>query len=474
MKEIVASKRVMFAPTNATSWSEMLSLAKEVRNHADVLFLVGNEINTDKYVEDVINNRFELIDVRGKSLSKPEDEQTEQQSFIHKIKKWVKKSNGLWGIAADLYLKLQNSIISTVLIKRRVEQLQKQIAWCKKTLIDKKIDSVVVYDDRSGYITLPLIKACKDLGIRSLIVPVALVVGPDSLLIMRRNRKEHQQCHKFRDIRGMEQQCLYDNVSRQWLSFYSFFTSMTFNITEMLPVNPWVLGGGLVSTVLADGEDARKRYIVHGCSPDKITITGHPSHDSLLCTYNNRDNVKKKVCEKYNIVLEKKIVIVSLPQLAEHDLLPWKEHWAEIHYICRVLSSLDATILASLHPKMKAELYQFIENEYGVTIVHERLKDVLPIADIFLATFSSTVQWAILCKIPTIVFDFYDLNYDVYNWAKSLAVIDEKSKFEDYLKRMVGDDKALARKKKQATDDALMISPFDGNCTGRIIEQILD
>ncbi len=473
MKGVAALKRVMFAPTNATSWSEMLSLAIELRNHADVLFLVGTEINTEKYVEEVIKNRFDLIDVRGKSPSIVKDEQIEQQSVILTIKKWVLKNDSLRDLAIAIYLKLQNSIMSTVLIKRRVDNLQKLVAWCKKTLIEKEIDTVAVYDDRSGHTTMPLLKACEELGVRSLIVPVVLAVGPDSLLMMRRNRKEHQQCHKFRDIHGMEQQCMYDNVSRQWLSFYTFFTSMAFNTSGMLSANPWILGGGLVSTVLADGEDTRRRYIEHGCSPDKIAITGHPSHDGLLCTYNNRDNVKKMLCEKYDIVLEKKVVIVALPHLGEHGLLPWKEHWEEIRYICHVLSSLDATILVSLHPKMEPEQYQFIEKEYGITIVHERLKDVLPIADIFLATFSSTVQWAILCKIPTIVFDFYDLNYNVYNWAKSLTVINNKSKFEDYLKKMVGDDELLAARKKQAKDDALMISPFDGNCTSRIIKQIL-
>ena len=82
------SEKVLFAPGNASSWSEMSGLAKSLQDRVDVIFLVGNDINTEKYVKEAMENQFDLIDVRGVKLTTIRSQQIEQQPFIYKIKKY--------------------------------------------------------------------------------------------------------------------------------------------------------------------------------------------------------------------------------------------------------------------------------------------------------------------------------------------------------------------------------------------------
>jgi len=131
-------------------------------------------------------------------------------------------------------------------------------------------------------------------------------------------------------------------------------------------------------------------------------------------------------------------------------------------------------VLISLHPKMDISKYRFIEIDYGIPILTEPLKDILPAADCFAATFSSTVEWAVLCEIPSIVFDFYGLNYDMYDNYDGIVLVKKKPDLEDFLVKIQNDEiysqqLSLAHRKNVAE-----LSPFDGKCTERIVKACCD
>ena len=112
---------------------------------------------------------------------------------------------------------------------------------------------------------------------------------------------------------------------------------------------------------------------------------------------------KKSILEKYQLDNESEIVIIALPQFVEHNELPWREHWEEIHFLLKTLDGQpNKNILISLHPRMDKKNYTFLEHQYDVKILNERLADVLPIADLFVATYSGTVMGCI-CGVKSVV-----------------------------------------------------------------------
>jgi hypothetical protein len=118
--------------------------------------------------------------------------------------------------------------------------------------------------------------------------------------------------------------------------------------------------------------------------------------------------------------------------------------------------------------------YRFIELDYDIPIVTEPLSEILPAADCFSATFSSTVEWAVLCKIPSIVFDFYGFDYDMYDDYDGVVLVKEKADLKNVLNKIKCNQAyrqhlSLAHKKKAAE-----LSPFDGKCAKRIIAACCD
>ena len=137
------------------------------------------------------------------------------------------------------------------------------------------------------------------------------------------------------------------------------------------------------------------------------------------------------------------------------------------------LLEMEANCLISLHPKMDLRRYRFIEAEYGIPISTERLVDILPAAGIFAATFSSTVQWAVLCRVPTVLFDFYGFNYPMYESLKGVKVVTDKMAFAPHLRRLLLNQEYYLEMSSEQEKMAACISPFDGRCMERILAVIL-
>ncbi len=109
-----------------------------------------------------------------------------------------------------------------------------------------------------------------------------------------------------------------------------------------------------------------------------------------------------------------------------------------------------------------------IKNASAYTMV-----SVLPAADIFLATFSSTVLWALLCHIPVILFDFYGLGYNTYDLVDGVESVREKKAFVPSIRKLIQDSEHYTNMVQKQAEAARRIWPFDGKCTERILECIL-
>ena len=94
-------------------------------------------------------------------------------------------------------------------------------------------------------------------------------------------------------------------------------------------------------------------------------------------------------------------------------------------------------LLISLHPKQKIKDYYWIVKKYKIKIISEPLIHVMPIANLFITSFGSSVlQWAKICKIKSIVFNFYkDKNINIKN-SKGLINITSKKNIKKKLIRL--------------------------------------
>ena len=167
---------------------------------------------------------------------------------------------------------------------------------------------------------------------------------------------------------------------------------------------------------------------------------GDTIYDHLYKQLLNKLEIKKKIIEKYNLDKNKKIIILAPSQLAEHSILSWETHWEKINFLIKTLCEIDENILISLHPKMDKLKYEYLENQNNCKILNEPLCDVLPIADMLVAGFSSTIIWSVLCGIKAIIVDTGNLRYKMYDYLKSVKKVNPEKDLKKIFVKLLNAD----------------------------------
>ena len=87
----------------------------------------------------------------------------------------------------------------------------------------------------------------------------------------------------------------------------------------------------------------------------------------------------------------------------------------------------------------------------------------MPIADLFIATYSSTVTWAVLCGINTIVVDFYNLNLSYYDSLNTVKIVKIREQFDPQIKNMLKEEQDFSQDWYKLARDVV----FDGKTIER-------
>lgn len=451
---------VVFCPIHATSLDVMLSIAHSLtqRTNCKALFLLGApnmlEVSGDIKAEGFCVE--EIKPFRGSKFYIP--------AFLcEKFNRWLHRLILLSASGARYKNILRNC---DEFYYRTAKYYQVVLLFLREL----RPASVIIPDDRSiGFGFLPaVIKACNKLDIASIIPPISYAADKNTILSCEA-RTTFVDTYNERLFDKYLSQVVTDLSCNKKLSFYPAITTEILYMLDMLPENPWVMGGGKSSIVLVDGSRTRKRLIMNGCSEKKIKVVGHSSHDALFLSLQNKDILKAKLSNKYGFK-KKKLLLLALPQLAEDQTLSWKQHWQEIRFLCSTLRTADNDLLISLHPKMDHSQYKFLEKDYRVAIAEESLRDILPAADYFASNFSSTTEWAVLCRIPTIAFDFYGFNYDIYYNLEGVIVVTKKEKLSSTLANLLSSSGHHSSLIQSFDENIESLSPFDGKCIERIVD----
>jgi hypothetical protein len=196
---------------------------------------------------------------------------------------------------------------------------------------------------------------------------------------------------------------------------------------------PWCLGNGLSDVICVDGEVTAQRYRKDRVDPEKIRIVGDVVYDKIADSFQRRGEIKAALVQKYGFDAKRKLIALALPQLAEQGVMAWEPHWKEMRFLAEQVSKTQQNLLLSLHPRMNPKDYAFLEREYPCRIATERLSDFVSAPDLFIANYSSTVIWAVLCGVKTIVVDFYGLNYRFFDYLQSVSIVRERERLQPVL-----------------------------------------
>ena len=456
-------KTVCFSPMAATSWTEMTSLALALQDqglaHPVMLVLQSrtDERRADGVQAGLDCRRLEvepgLIQAMGWSETQEEPSR-------------------LGDLARRGLARLLPRVLERQESARWRDLLGAQKSQALGFLGQLKPSCLVTSDGRMPNWELPLLAACQELGIPVVVPPIALAGDRYTLTRRRRGPQNHAELHP-RLWREHPAQAVWDPKQGRHVLYYPAPLLPVLHELGLLPPNPWLLGGGLVDLVLVESRRALGERLEQGQDPERVMVTGHLGHDVLFAGYDQKERLRRELIQAHGLEPREPLVLVALPQLGEHGTLGWERHWQEIRFLAQTLGELPAQVLISLHPKMDPAAYAFLEEEYGLRLAHDRLSGILPAADLFMASYSSTVPWATLCRVPALVFDFYNIDFKLFDDLPGVVKVTARQDLAPEATKILTDARWRESLRQAQEKGAPALSPFDGRCGQRILEAIL-
>lgn len=208
------------------------------------------------------------------------------------------------------------------------------------------------------------------------------------------------------------------------------------------PPLPWVLHSGSSDVLALESEAVYDYCIGEGIPSSQVKITGSIAHDILFDVMTKKPQKKDELLQSLGIENNLPIILSALPPDSLYMNRPecdFKSYSDLVEFWCKSIALVPGyNHLVSLHPSLKYEQMKYIE-KFGLKIVREPTANIVPLADIYVASISSTIQWAIACGIPVVNYDVYRYRYSDYSSIAGVVATEEKTEFIDLILKLTND-----------------------------------
>ncbi|QJB56571.1 UDP-N-acetylglucosamine 2-epimerase [Pseudodesulfovibrio sp. zrk46] len=343
----------------------------------------------------------------------------------------------------------------------------------RKFLDEVKPDYIFTESDRSSADLLLLLQECKKRGVK-IVLPHLVWSSAHGELWFNRVRYgrcllSNFQLTRFSSAQKKKMFGEIENHAYRGVTFFPVAETVALNKSVANFTPSWVSGTGMADVVCVDSEFTRKRIVSQGVPESKICEVGDVSYDYLYACQVDREARLKSLRSVYQLAEGRKIVICSLPQYIKLNFDSKKQYCQEMDALLERIALPDVECLVSLHPMARENEIKHVLDKHGAKVLKERLFDVLPLADAFVASASSTLTWALAAGVPAINIDYYRVaavTKGFWDDFTCLSQVKAPEQLEQALRTALDSDLDFTHDWHLLSRDAL----FDGNTASRYAE----
>jgi hypothetical protein len=204
-----------------------------------------------------------------------------------------------------------------------------------------------------------------------------------------------------------------------------------FELLRLAPPNPWQNTCSFADAVCVESEAISKMHKKSGVDASKIHVIGSVVLDQMARLAKEADFHKAVMLEELGLDPSRPVFLVALPpdqfNTGREDC-EFVDHSAVVAFWLETLAATGWNVAVNLHPHLKSQDIDF-GSWTNVKYCARPTAEVIPLCDVYVASISATIRWAIACGKTVINHDLYLYRYDDYIGAPGVIHLETKAQF---------------------------------------------
>ena len=348
---------------------------------------------------------------------------------------------------------------------------QSRMRYATSVFAAEAIDLVILAGDLVHYDAPAFVRAAHARGIPAVVAP-SWMAGPleaaEALKNVPANAAEGILARLFARARP---RWAYVHQGRTLLRLPAA-RAIAMDLLRLGPPRPWVLHSGHADAVAVESEFMRDYCLREGLSAETLVVTGSAAHDVMARLSSRAQDARRELCRSLSLEDNRPILLSAVPpdQFAggARSGVELGNYCELVEFWVRSLADVPGwNVVLSLHPSQTIEDWKHLEGP-ALRISTQKTETLMPLADLFVASVSSTIQWAIACGKPALNYDVYLYRYPDYATSRGVLLAETKDEFLRLLRALTTDTKEL----RSAADEQRRSAPYFGVLDGRAIERL--
>jgi hypothetical protein len=299
-----------------------------------------------------------------------------------------------------------------------------------RLLAEREIHLVVLPEDNVSHATGIFTKAARMRGLPSMVLPFALSHAREFGEAFY-DRPDHQLDRPLnRIVARWFPQWAYVYRGRPLLRLPGWEVLLN-QFLGLAPPKPWAYNSGRTQAIVIDSEETCHRYLEEGIDRSQLQLTGSLVDDDLSRHAADCDDKRRGLYDELGIKDDRPLIVCALPpnQFGSHPAAEFAGYDALVRgWLRPLLATKDFNVVVCLHPCISRERMLSLQRELKFHISSWDTARLVPLCDLYVASVSSTIRWAIACGKPVINYDVYNYGYEDYERAP--GVIETKDYIE--------------------------------------------
>lgn len=332
---------------------------------------------------------------------------------------------------------------------------------------------IVLGGDMVGYDTSLYIKLGHERGIPTLIVPSTMSNGQEQAEVYYGDPNYH--------VTGWAGQ-LVATLFAKWVMKHKdkrLFRCppgriIAMELAGLAPPEPWIFNSGAADAIAMESEAMLDYYAQSGMKHSRMVLTGSLSDEAMAARLSESRILRERLCRELGLEPSRPLIVTAIPPdflyvtggRLECDF----QNYAELieFWIGSLAELKDCNCVVALHPSMDAGMMRHIERD-NVRIGTWKTAEMVPLCDIYVASISSTIRWAIACGKPVVNYDVYRYRYTDFLGVPGVLATEERAEYRSLLHRLVED----IGYRKEVADQQAASSSYWGMLDGQVGDRMV-